>query len=201
MSDDVKKVLEKLFDNMDFIKTEDIPDIDLYMDQVTTFMDSHLKSLKRFDEDKILTKTMINNYAKNNLFPSPDKKRYSKDHLLILTFIYYLKSFLSIQDIKKLLGPITDNYFHAEGGIDLEDVYKEVCDMESFILKSVKKDVEEKIQIAGNSFLTADDDYLRKFMLICLLSFDVYIKKQMVESLIDSIKESVSKDEKVKKNK
>ena len=43
-------------------------DIDLYMDQVTTFMDEHLSDCKRREDDKILTKTMINNYTKNNLY-------------------------------------------------------------------------------------------------------------------------------------
>ena len=69
--------------NIDFIKPEDIPNIDLYMDQVTTFMDEHLASSKRFDDDKILTKTMINNYTKNKLIPPPQKKKYSKEHIKI----------------------------------------------------------------------------------------------------------------------
>ena len=76
--------------NIDYITPDEIPQIDLYMDQVTTFMDEHLRSSKRFEEDKILTKTMINNYTKNNLLPPPVKKKYSKEHLLMLTFIYYL---------------------------------------------------------------------------------------------------------------
>jgi len=78
--------------NIDYISPEDIPGIDLYMDQVTTFMDEHLKSSKRFDDDKILTKTMINNYTKNNLLPPPDKKKYTKEHMHLLIFIYYFKN-------------------------------------------------------------------------------------------------------------
>ena len=49
------------------MRPDDIPNIDLYMDQVTTFMEKELASSKRHEDDKILTKTMINNYAKNNL--------------------------------------------------------------------------------------------------------------------------------------
>ena len=120
---DANKILEEIINNMNLIKPGDIPNIDLYMDQVTTFMDKHLYSSKRFDEDRALTKTMINNYAKNELLPSPEKKKYSKDHVLLLTFIYYYKNVLSISDIKKLLQPITDNYFHASSGTTLEDVY------------------------------------------------------------------------------
>ena len=69
------------------VKSREIPGIDLYMDQVTTFMDEHLKDTRRHPEDKVLTKTMINNYAKNNLLPPPVKKKYSKDHMLMLIFI------------------------------------------------------------------------------------------------------------------
>ena len=74
-------------DSLSYIKPEELPDIQLYMDQVTTFMDDHLKNTKRYPEDKVLTKTMINNYAKNNLLPPPVKKKYSKEHLLMLIFI------------------------------------------------------------------------------------------------------------------
>ena len=70
------------------IELEDIPNIDLYMDQVTTFMDRKLKSTSRYPEDsKILTKTMINNYAKNDLLPPPIRKKYSREHILVLIFI------------------------------------------------------------------------------------------------------------------
>lgn len=92
----------------DIIEFDDIPDIDLYMDQVTTFMETKLSSFKRNKDDKILTKTMINNYAKAKLFPAPIKKKYNKNHIMILILIYHLKSMLSINDIHKLLEPITN---------------------------------------------------------------------------------------------
>ena len=88
------------FDRVDYIKAIDVPNIDLYMDQVTTFMDNRLRKTSRYPEqDKVMTKTMINNYAKNDLLPPPKKKKYSKDHILVLIFIYYYKGFLSIGDI------------------------------------------------------------------------------------------------------
>ena len=118
MTINTKEFLSNILDTLsriDYIKPEDLPNIDLYMDQVTTFMDSQLAGTKRFEDDKILTKTMINNYAKNNLLPPPEKKKYSKEHILTLIFIYYFKNILSISDIQKILGPITDKYFkHPE---------------------------------------------------------------------------------------
>ena len=90
-NDILNSILESL-SRIDYIRPEEIPNIDLYMDQVTTFMDTQLAATKRYDEDKILTKTMINNYTKNNLLPPPLKKKYSKEHVLLLIFIYYLKT-------------------------------------------------------------------------------------------------------------
>ena len=109
----VKEALKKLV-KLNYIKPGDVPNINLYMDQVTTFMDEHLQDCKRKPDDKILTKTMINNYTKNNLLPAPIKKKYSKDHLYILAFIYYFKSILSINDIKTILDPITEQFFDKE---------------------------------------------------------------------------------------
>ena len=81
------------------VQPEEIPNIDLYMDQVTTFMEEHLKNTRRYEEDKVLTKTMINNYAKNNLLPPPVKEIF-QEHMLMLIFIYYFKSLLSFGILK-----------------------------------------------------------------------------------------------------
>ena len=90
------------------IPPEDIPNIGLYMDQVTTLMDTRLASSKRYPDDKILTKTMINNYTKNKLLPPSNKKKYSREHIFLLIMIYYLKSILSISDIQSLLEPLSE---------------------------------------------------------------------------------------------
>ena len=85
MTIDSDNILESILESLskiDYIHSTDIPNIDLYMDQVTTFMDNRLSSTKRYEEDKILTKTMINNYSKNNLLPPPNKKKYSESIFL-----------------------------------------------------------------------------------------------------------------------
>ena len=203
---DVNKILENLINNMSLISPDDIPNISLYMDQVTTFMDNHLYSVKRFEDDKALTKTMINNYAKNDLLPSPEKKKYTKDHVLLLTFIYYFKSVLSISDIKKLLQPISDKFFLTNKGANLEDIYNEVESYMSSISESVLADVKSKSDAANQSFTdeifkalpTKDTDYLKLFKLISMLCFDIYLKKQLIESIVDTLEEPLSKAEKEK---
>ena len=93
---------------------DDLPNIDLYMDQVTTYLNNKFIATKRHENDKLLTKTMINNYAKSRLLPSPEKKKYSKDHIIILTMIYFFKNIISINDVTKILSPLIEKYFHNE---------------------------------------------------------------------------------------
>ena len=189
-SDLLNSILESL-ERVKYISPEDIPNIDLYMDQITTFMDSRLHSSARNPgEDKILTKTMINNYAKNNLLPPPVKKKYSKEHVLLLIFIYYYKGILSINDIQTLLGPITERFFHNGEKFNLEKVYREAFSMEEKQMQALKEDIRAKYKAAQETFQDApeeDADFLRKFAFICALSFDVYLKKLMIEKMIDEL--------------
>lgn len=206
MTIDVQNLMQSIMDSMDrieYIKAEDIPDIDLYMDQVTTFMDSRLKNTTRHpDEDKVLTKTMINNYAKNKLLPPPEKKRYSREHILMLIFIYYFKNILSINDIQTLLTPIAQKYFKSMTEKDMTYIYNEVFSMEKDQIESLKKDLLRKYKTAQETFEDADEEdqeNLKRFSFICLLSFDVYMKKMMIEHLIDGMNPSTEHDSKKKK--
>ena len=204
MSINTDKLMQDILDQisgMGYIKPEDIPNINLYMDQVTTFMEGQLAHSKRYTDDKILTKTMINNYAKNNLLPSPEKKRYSREHLLMLIFIYYFKNILSINDIQTLLGPIADKYFKSQKDLDLTDIYNEVFSMDKGQIESLKKELLERYQISQNTFTDApeeDQDFLKLFSFICILSFDVYVKKMIIEQMIDKLRGD-SPDKKHKK--
>jgi hypothetical protein len=201
----INSILESV-SRIDYIKPEDLPNIDLYMDQVTTFMESQLSASKRHPDDKILTKTMINNYAKNHLLPSPEKKRYSKEHMLLLVFIYYFKNILSISDIQTLLEPITEKYFNAQDEKDLTYIYNEVFSMEKGQIEVLKEDLLKCYNISQETFEDApeeDKEFLKLFSFICILSFDVYVKKMLIEHLIDGIhpNEDDKKSKKAKKEK
>lgn len=203
-SEDLINSILKSLDRIEYIKPEDIPNIDLYMDQVTTFMDKRLRTTTRNpEEDKILTKTMINNYAKNDLLPPPEKKKYSKEHMLLLIFIYYYKNILSINDIRTLFEPITAEFFGKKSGYRLEDIYTEVLSMEKEQVELLKQDVREKFSRAEGTFLKApkeNQDFLQKFSFICLLSFDVYEKRLLIEKLVDELRqEQKLKSEQTKK--
>lgn len=196
---------------IDTISLEEIPNIDLYMDQLTSFMDERLKKTTRHPEtDKILTKTMINNYAKNDLLPPPEKKKYSKDHIILLIFIYYFKSFLSINDIQTLLEPLKENFHAGDGQLDLSSIYKSCYELQSEALKPAMDDLMKKYERSLKTFEDQDisDEDRKKmqmFSFITLLSYDVYVKKLLIEKMLDNItgeKEQEKKKAKTeKKNK
>lgn len=195
MDTDNKEFINKLIRDlarMTYIKPGMVPDIDLYMDQVTTFMEDHLNDAKRYSDDKILTKTMINNYAKNKLLPPPVKKKYSKDHMLMLIYIYYFKNILSISDIQSLLTPLAEKFFNNdEADVSLEQIYKEIYNLARNEMPGVARDISDKLKCSEKVFDNVSDAderrFLQLFSFVCMLSYDVYCKKHVIESIIDEM--------------
>ena len=200
-----EQVVEE-FQNINHINPRNLPNIDLYMDQVTTFMDEGLTTTKRREDDKILTKTMINNYAKNDLLPAPVKKKYSKDHMLTLIFIYYFKHMLSINDIQTLLKPINDKYFGKREGLNLEEIYRVIYANSKRDLGKITEEVKAQFEKSKESFTDEPDEdreYLQLYTFLCSMAFEVYIKKHLIEQVIDgyfgNYESPGSKDKKKKK--
>ena len=188
---DIPSVIEEVFKRYtdgSYIKASMLPDLDLYVDQITTFLTRHLAKTIRFEDDKIMTKTMINNYTKNHLLPPPDKKKYSRDHILLMIFIYYFKNFLPISDIKTILGPLTDKYFHKDADLNLEAIYTTLCSKEDTFVQEVLENVMKQFHMSADLFPDApkaDQASLREFTFICMLSLDIYLKKQLIEAILD----------------
>lgn len=183
-----------------YILPEEIPNIELYMDQLTTFMDKQLENNKRYDKDKILTKTMINNYTKNDLLPSSNKKKYSKNHILLLIYIYHFKNILSMNDIYKVLKPMNENFSNkksssknSESKIEFEnsmdEIYKTIFELEKKHRVDIEKSVMETIEMSKDIFKSSNKDeekFLNNFVLIALLGYDIYLKEHIVEKMIDT---------------
>ena len=204
MQVDVEDILNTILNQMGDImqmKSGEIPNIDLYMDQVTTFMNGKLAYSRRESESKdpIFTKTMINNYAKNDLIPAPVKKKYSKEHVMTLILIYYFKSFLSINDIKVLIGPLTEA---PEGEPDMQQIYDGIFSVGEERINLLKEDVNDKYEASLQMFRDApeeDREYLRLFSYVCLLSYDIFMKKLLIERIIDEMKSQSQSSVKGKK--
>jgi len=167
--------------NLETIDISAIPDIDLYMDQVTTFMEDKLEKFKRTEEDKILTKTMINNYTKNEIIPSPKKKKYSKEHMMLLILTYHMKQTLSMGDIHSLLSPISEND-------DVETLYKNFLEIQLKEYNEFPKEILKKVDELETQISSHEDEsnHLMIYSIIFFLIIQASMQKKLAETLIDN---------------
>ena len=103
---------------------------------------------------------------------------------------------MSITDIQSLLKPITDKYFHNGKDFNLERIYNEVFSLEKETVERMKEDIKVKFARSMETFEDAPEEsveFLRKFAFICELSYDVYVKKQIIEKMIDELNASAKK--------
>jgi hypothetical protein len=112
---ELKVWLEQL-ENFTLPNWDSLPDLDLYMDQVITYLEKQLSPLTVEEHEKLITPFMINNYVKGNLIPSPIKKKYSREHMGFILGICSVKQVLSISDISKLRSRIKSD--------NIEDLYQ-----------------------------------------------------------------------------
>jgi hypothetical protein len=170
------------------IAVDDIPDIDLYMDQVIQLFEKKFGSSTRGVEDKVLTKTMINNYAKGKLFFPIKNKKYSKEHLILISLIYQLKGGLSIQDIKQTLGGINDRI--GLGEFPLEQFYQSYLNLHEKNLEIFSGDVlkTEQDVIEEVAVLDAEDaEELETVLLVASLVNISNFYRRTAEKLVDQL--------------
>lgn len=131
---------------------ENLPEIDLYMDQVLTYLDRQLKLFTISSLDKQITSSMINNYVKGNVIDMPVGKKYSKIHLAKILEVNTLKRIFSIAEIKQILdsqysSDSEDSYeFFKE---ESKNAYKDTIAEASEKLNSIQdNDIEELTSLA-----------------------------------------------------
>lgn len=185
--------LIKLIEEENFqekIKLDDIPEIDLYMDQVIQLFESKLYSTKRKEDDKVLTKTMVNNYAKAKLLMSVKNKKYSKEHLILMSLIYELKGGLSINDIKLLLDNVVKKYENGED-YELRKIYNEYLGISSDDSEFVKENVLSKIDTVFGE--NNEVGYEQKLLMITSMISMSNMYRKIGELLIDNLFEKGEK--------
>jgi hypothetical protein len=170
------------------IRPDDFPDMEIYMDQAETFLNRELGIYKKSEKDKVITKTMIGNYVKHHMLPRPVNKKYSKDHLIMLALIFYLKGTFQMEEIEIIVKPLIDNYnSEFEDKYDLAALYKGILEVQAEEQKSLGESVcrmidESKYQLAETSL--SDDDMLELFMLIVNLSMKADAQKFLAHRLL-----------------
>ncbi|WP_058486721.1 DUF1836 domain-containing protein [Defluviitalea phaphyphila] len=189
--DIIKELIEE-FNNLNVIELLDIPKIDLYMDQVTTFFDDQLESWKVNKKDKILTKTMINNYTKAGILFPPIKKKYSNKHMILLILIYHLKQILSLDDIHTLLSPVIEENMlnESKNFSSLYSIYEQFLNIQKEEIKNFVENFSNKIDsLYDKNDFKNDNEYYLLFITIVNLIISSNIQRIFAEKLIDKFKE------------
>lgn len=172
------EIIDKITDRSDITSSE-IPDLDLYMDQIMTLFDQHLDDNKRYEDDKLLTKTMINNYSKAKLLSPVKGKKYTKEQIIQMLMIYYLKNSLTIQEIKKILTPLYDL------DISLKETYDQFLKMKDQQIQQSKQFVQDQLQ---QYHLNIENEKDRLLLAMLLSSLSDYLTS-IVELIVDDIEE------------
>ena len=158
------------------IMSKDIPDLDLYMDQIMTLFEIHLANHKKNEDDKLLTKTMINNYSKAKVITPVKGKKYTKEQIIQMLIIYQLKNNLSIQKIKDLLTPIYEN------NDDLSNLYDHFIG----IKHSLNSHLQKMIQKIMDDYQLKIENYQDLFLLVAILSSLSHSLTNIAEMLIET---------------
>lgn len=186
-----KNFLEKLTEEIAFpeLMLSDIPAVDLYMEQLISLIDSKFNGFKRDANDKVFTKTMINNYTKLGLLMPPENKKYTREHMILLTLIYNLKNILSINDIKSLFTPVLNNIATRDDDImSLEDIYTTFLYLNKIEFDNLYNSFVQKMDLIKDKTEGVEKDNkdtAQLFLFVILLVAHSNAQKRLAERIID----------------
>lgn len=185
--------LKQMIETLSFkekIELEGIPNLDLYMDQVITLFEDKLKHNKRYEADKLLTKTMINNYIKDKLLMPAVKKKYTKEHMLLMILLYNLKQILTIGDIKSLFGTIIqEDSVNTELLIRIYEMYLEAKENYASAFEIEAVQINEYVNQEISQFAADNeeiyDEKISSMLEVVLLIEKANYYKRLAEKIID----------------
>ncbi len=198
----VKNIIEEFFQQGALSKSS-FPEMELYMDQITGFMNQKLRIYSKDEDDQIMTKAMIANYVKHKLVPRPHNKKYNKEHLILLTFIHFLKNSFQMDEIENIMKPILENYYSEfDEKINLSEMYDSVTslqnDVKEKLIEETLQDVN-RIKSRNKQMELEDDDIIELFMLIIEISIKVDFERYLIQKLYDQYFDVPKKKAKSKK--
>jgi hypothetical protein len=170
------------------LTVDEIPNIDLYMDQLIQLFENKFADSKRNDEEKILTKTMINNYAKGKLIFPIKNKKYSKEHLILMSLIYQLKGALSINDIQTTLDGINKRIIKED--IEIDSFYNSYLNLSQKNVADFNEDISERVKDVNEEVSKMEDrnsPYLEQVLMISSLVHMSNLYRKVAEKLVDEI--------------
>lgn len=175
------------------VEIKDIPDIDLYMDQLTGYIDTVFEKFKIHEDEKVLTKTMINNYVKAKVIDKPVKKKYNKNQIMELIMIYHLKNILSIAEVDRLFKIEKKQWMESgnnkqceEETVEIninptEEIYKMFLEVQEEVFEEAEINFGENMNLNNN---TSKDDTIRHILKLVLKAD---INKRLGELLLKEL--------------
>ncbi len=184
------------------IELDHIPNLELYIDQVITLFEEKLEHTKRNESDKLLTKTMINNYAKDKLLMPAKKKKYTREHIILMILLYEMKQVLTISDIKQLFSSlIQEDQVDSKKLVQLYQIYLKLREMEIRTFKQevtvMNDNLEEKLKESGAEAYIQEvssketsgkenvSNEIEDLLMIIMLTQKANYYKRLAEKMID----------------
>lgn len=193
---DLQEKLIKWADELERYKTPDwdsLPDIDLYMDQVITWLERQMSIISSPHDDKSITPAMINNYVKSRVIPRPLNKKYTREHLCYMMAILNLKQVLSLSDIPRLLSQITSDK-------SVRDLFDEFISIQDEILRQTSVKLRDALESMDEN-INEEEAEKRLGILVLRLSLEsnayrIAAKKILSEIIASSAKRNEKDKEK-----
>ena len=161
------------------LTSAEIPAIDLYVDQIINLISDKLSEGSERYRSKQLTKTMINNYSKDGIIMPVKGKKYTKEQIIQILFVYSLKNSLSIGEIKRLLwGAYESEGFDASRLIALYDKHESIKDSGKETSKAILEGIINENQLCTDN----DDDYISTVCALLSLSTQL---RSIAQAMID----------------
>jgi hypothetical protein len=184
VSENLEKWLEEL-SKFEIPSWDKLPEIDLYMDQVVTYIASQLQ-ISGQDKDSVLTPSMVNNYVKSAVIDNPKQKRYNKEHLFYIMAVRTLKNVLSINAIRELF----ESSKRVNSAKDIHEIFKNTYEQ---LLRKAIQNVNSQLRA-----INLDNETDRLNYIAFNLAIESAIKKIIAEKIIELISDSENKNKEVK---
>ncbi|MGO1060313.1 DUF1836 domain-containing protein [Planococcus sp. FY231025] len=182
---DTKQLMDSLAPGTQ-VRLGDIPKIDLYIDQVIQLFEEAFEETKRNEDEKILTKTMVNNYAKGKLFYPVQNKKYTRNHIMLISLIYQMKSGLSINDVKKVLEGLNEKA--AERDWSLEGFYESFLEVQRGNVEIFADGLERQARSAAQEVGGMENaEELEQILLIASLIHTSNLYRRAAEKMVDEL--------------
>jgi hypothetical protein len=180
--------------NENELRADDIPNIDLYVDQIISLVSDKTQSSAKRYQDRQLTKTMINNYSKDGVIAPVNGKKYNKEQIVQILTVYSLKNTLSIGEIKRLL----DGAYSIPGynGDSLIENYNRYIDIKNDNKEYAKTVAGELVEKNGLDIEDDRDYILAACSLLSLSSFLRNTAQAMIDEKYPYIDEAAEKQKK-----